>query len=76
MIGVLTKFPNNGNIIGVLVAPRFSKGAEDEAASSKFEIILTDEANMVLKIINHIKTSSTVTLQNLGARELEKNRRT
>jgi hypothetical protein len=33
--GVLTKFPNN-DVIGVLVAPSFSKEIDDEVLSSKF----------------------------------------
>lgn len=69
---VLGKFPRNENIFGVLVAPKFSKGMDIEVLSSKFEIILANEADMVLKIINHIKTSSTIPLRNLGAEELKR----
>ena len=72
MEGVLSKFPNKGYIIGVLVAPKFSKTIENDAQNSKFEIVVTTEIIMVSKILNYINTSSTVRLLNLGKKELQK----
>lgn len=66
--GVLTRFPKNGKIVGVLVAPTFSEGMDDEIKSSEFEIILTDIVNMNMKLINY---ASTIPLLNVGVEEFE-----
>jgi ABC-type Na+ efflux pump permease subunit len=68
--GVLSKFPDNIIIIGVLVTPKFSETVEDDAKNSKYDIIVTTEDDMVVKIINYINTSPNIDLQNLGGIEL------
>jgi len=68
--GVLSKFPNNIIIIGVLVTPKFSETVEDDAKNSKYNIIVTTEDNMVVNIINYLTTSLNIDLQNLGGIEL------
>ncbi|CAG8627883.1 10232_t:CDS:2, partial [Paraglomus occultum] len=49
--GVLTRFPNN--VVGILVAPKISGGVRKEIKSSKFEIILANNSDIVSKIINY-----------------------
>ena len=63
--GVLAKFPNY-YVIGVLVAPAFSEGMDDEVLSSTSEIILTNEIDLISDIVNYMSTISEL---NIGEEE-------
>ena len=48
--GVLSRFPH---VVGVLAALKFSDGVKKEVKSSRFEIILACESDIISKIINY-----------------------
>ncbi|CAG8646790.1 10793_t:CDS:1, partial [Paraglomus occultum] len=69
--GVLTRFPKDGKIVGVLylIVSTFSEGVADEIKSSVFKIILANTVNMNTKLIDY---ASTIPSLNFGEEEVKK----
>ncbi|CAG8563210.1 8831_t:CDS:2 [Paraglomus occultum] len=66
--GVLGNLPKCA--IGILVAPKFSEGAVSQVSSSEFNILLTNEADIVSDLINFIETRQIISKLELTLEKL------